>query len=98
MATPTPSTPSNNKLEGLPLLFSLIEDTKKISKVKAMLKADSSLASAREGVQEHGRNALCVACSSNNVEIVKLLVNTFDVDVSTIHAYPFSYFPWLLVL
>jgi hypothetical protein len=77
----TPSKAQTGQLQGLHLLFSYIEDPKKVSKVKSMLKSNKSLATERLGGAENGQVALCKACASNNYEIVKTLVTTDNVDV-----------------
>ena len=79
MQTPT----KTSELQGLPLLFRLIEDPKKISKVKSLLKANKTFATARLSGLVDGPNALSVACSSNNTEVVKYLVTQYNVDVNS---------------
>ena len=81
------TTPTKHDLEGLPLLFNLIENNNKVSKIKSLLKSDSSLATARLNGVDDGHNALSLACQANNVEIVKLLVASYDVDVSLCHCW-----------
>ena len=81
------TTPTKHDLEGLPLLFNLIENNNKVSKIKSLLKSDASLATARLNGVDDGHNALSLACQANNVEIVKLLVASYDVDVSLCHCW-----------
>ena len=81
------TTPTKHDLEGLPLLFNLIENNNKVSKIKSLLKSEKSLATARLNGVDDGHNALSLACQANNVEIVKLLVASYDVDVSLCHCW-----------
>lgn len=83
----TPTKQDKQDLEGLPLLFNLIEKAGKVSKIKSLLKSDKSLATARLNGVEDGHNALSLACQANNIEIVKLLVTSYDVDVSLCHCW-----------
>ena len=71
---------SSSSQETLKELFNLI-DAKKLSKVKAILKADKTLATARQ--EDNGKNPLLEAASKNNFEVVKLLITTYNVDVSS---------------
>ena len=68
--------------ETLKELFNLIDGSKKLSKVKAILKADKTLATARQ--EDNGKNPLLEAASKNNFEVVKLLITTYNVDVSSL--------------
>jgi len=87
--SPMSTTPSSkfdqedDALSELEVLFGHIEDlsTAGLRKVQKILKAKKSLALARS-FNDTGRNALCVACAANNVDVVKLLVSSYDADVS----------------
>ena len=68
--------------ETLKELFNLIDGSKKLSKVKAILKADKTLATARQ--EDNGKNPLLEAATKNNFEVVKLLITTYNVDVSSL--------------
>ena len=72
---------SSSSQETLKELFNLIDGSKKLSKVKAILKADKTLATARQ--EDNGKNPLLEAASKNNFEVVKLLITTYNVDVSS---------------
>lgn len=63
-------------------LFELLRNPKNLSRVKSLLKTDSALVSAREGGLEFGRNALEVACMSNNEGAVKCLVKSYKADIN----------------